>query len=186
MGIILRREAKTGLVFQAHVPGAWITWKDERVVTGAAHPDDLVKAPPVAETRFTQQGDIGNQCGVDTPVPEKVGQNPFVGAEGRPALLCVCESVTAGPPASARGKRRQVFGEMVVEHDAFGSEPVEVGRLDPGIAVGTDKAEVQAVADDDDDVHESIRLGGVNSRQLLSLPGNYPTARRRRCRQCCW
>ena len=41
----------------------------------------------------------------------------------------------------------------MVEDDPLGRQAVEVGRLDPGIAVGTQEAQVQAVADDDDDVH---------------------------------
>ena len=41
----------------------------------------------------------------------------------------------------------------MVENDPLGGQPVEVGRLDPGIAVGTQKAQVQAVANHDDDIH---------------------------------
>ena len=44
----------------------------------------------------------------------------------------------------------------MVENDPLGRQPVEVGRLDPGIAVGTQKAQVKAIANDDDDIHGPI------------------------------
>ena len=38
----------------------------------------------------------------------------------------------------------------------FGGQSVEVGCLDPGVAVRTQKTQVKAVANDDDDIHVSI------------------------------
>ena len=112
---------------------------------------------------LAQQGDIRDQGGAHPLVPEQVGQDPFVGAQRRPALLRVGKPVPAGPPASPGGKRGQVLGEVVVEDDPLGGQPVEVRRFDPGIAVGTQKAQVQAVANDDDDVHGPTIQGSGNN-----------------------
>ncbi len=44
---------------------------------------------------------------------------------------------------------------MMVEHDSLGGQPVEVRRFNPGISVSTEKTQVQAVANHDDDIHGS-------------------------------
>ena len=48
---------------------------------------------------------------------------------------------------------------MVVENNSLGGQPIKVGRFDPGIAIGTQKAQVKAVANDDDDIHGPNRIG---------------------------
>jgi hypothetical protein len=55
---------------------------------------------------------------------------------------------------------------MVVEDNALGSQPIEVRRLDPGVAVRPQEAEVQAVANNNDDIHESAQVGETRLRQL--------------------
>ena len=45
---------------------------------------------------------------------------------------------------------------VLVEDDPLGGQSVEVGCLDPAIAVRAQESQVQAVADDDDDVHGPI------------------------------
>ena len=142
--------------------GPGIARDDVRVVPLAAHPDRFIEPASISEPRLSQQGNVRDQGGMNPLVPEHVGQNSFLGAQRRPALPFVGKTITPGPPASAGGQRCQVFGEMMVEHDPLGGQTVEVGRLDPGIPVCPDEAEMQAVADDDDDVHESIQVGEVS------------------------
>ena len=132
-------EAKARLLLQPHVLGPWVARHDERVISLAAHPDHLVEPAPVAQPRLAQQGNVGDQGGMNALVPEKVGQDPLLGPKRRPALLGVGEPVPAGPPASAGRQRRQVFREMMVEDDSLGGQPVEVRRLDPGVAVCPEK-----------------------------------------------
>ena len=162
IGVVLLRQTKARFLVEPHVLRPGITRDNVRVVPLAPHPDRFIEPASVSEPCLSQQGDVRDQGGMDPLVPEDVGQNLFLGAERRPTLRFVGETVAAGPPASAGGKRRQVFGEVMVEDDPLRGQTVEVGRFDPGIAVGTDEAEMQAVADDDDDVHESIQVGAVS------------------------
>ncbi len=63
----------------------------------------------------------------------------------------------------------------MVENDSLGRQPVEVGRLDPGIAIGTQKAQVQAVANHDDDIHgaDCIRSPPGGSDELTTDHTDY-------------
>ena len=168
IGIVLRRKAQSRLILQPYMPRAGITGGHERVVALAADPDDVVEPAAIAQARLSKERDVGDERRVHALVPEDVGQDQLVGPKGRPSLLDVGKSESTGPPASPGGKRRQVLGKVMVEHDAFGGQPVEVGRLDPGVSVGTDESQMQAVADDDDHVHGVILADrGLGARSLL-------------------
>ena len=121
-----------------------------------ADPDDLVEPPAEPLAGVAEQGDVGDQGGAHPLVPEQVGQDRLVGPERGPAQIGVGEPVPAGPPAPAGRERGQVLGEVVVEDHPLRRQPVEVRRLDPAVAVRAEEPEVQAVADDDDDVHGPI------------------------------
>ncbi len=74
-------------------------------------------------------------------------------AAARSSPSRVDEAVPPGPPAPAGGQGGQVLGEVVVEDHPLGRQAVEVGRLDPAIAVRPEEPEMEPVADDDDDIH---------------------------------
>ena len=61
---------------------------------------------------------------------------------------------------------------MMVEDDPLGRQAVEVRRLDPAVAVGAEEAQVQAVADDDDDVRGPDGKSPLFSGLFLRKPGN--------------
>ncbi len=78
----------------------------------------------------------------------------------------------------------------MVKNDPLRSQPIEVRRLDPGVPISPDEPKMQAVADDDDYVHELFRVNcdwdyrrpGKGSSEASSGSGRgikYPFARPR-------
>ncbi len=135
------------------MPGAGIGGVDERVIALTPDPDHLVEPASVALSDFAEQRHVGDECGAHPLVPEQVGQDALVRPQRRPALFGIGEPITARPPAPPGRQGRQILGEMVVEYDRLGGQSIQAGRFDPGISVGTQKAQVQAIANHNDDVH---------------------------------
>ena len=182
-GIILRRQPQPRLVVDPDAPGARVGRRDVGVISRPPDPDDLVEPPPEPVPGLAEQGVVRDQGRADAPAPEQVGEDRLVGAERRPALLRVGEPIAARPPAPPGGQGRQVLGEVKVEDDPLGREPVERGRLDPGISIRAEEPEVQAVAGDDEDVHAAYcsdrnrTAGGmVNRHRPRSSGPARPTA----------
>ena len=151
--VVVGRKPQTRLVTQLNLPGPGVVGGNQRVISLSAHPEHVVEPAAVAQTGLAQQGNIRDQCGAHALVPEQVGQDQLVAAQRRPTLLRVGKAVPPRPPASPRGQRGQVFGKVMIEDGPLRRQAVEVGRLDPGVAVSTQEPQVQAVADHDDDVH---------------------------------
>ena len=89
--------------------------------------------------RLRVRGNIRDQGGADPRIPKQVGQDRFVRAKRRPALIGIGKPIATGPPTSPCRQRGQVFGKVMVENDSLGRQPVEVGGLDPGIAIAPRK-----------------------------------------------
>jgi hypothetical protein len=62
-----------------------------------------------------------------------------------------------GPPRVTGRNRVEVFAEMLVEDDRFGSQAVEIRRFDPVVAATAQIACVEVVEADDDGAARSIR-----------------------------
>src|SRR5437660_9335432 len=64
--------------------------------------------------------------------------------------------IAAFPPAGPSGPHAGAVRKMLIKHDGLGGQPVQVRRRDPGVAVATQEAQVQAGYVEDNDFHEVI------------------------------
>ena len=150
VGIVLGRQRRPARL-RGGRPAPGIGRRHQRIVTLAANPDHLVETSAVTQTGLTEEGDVRDQGRADALVPEDVGQDRLIRPERRPALLGsgtrIARSTSSAGSAAWSGSR-----EMVVEDHALGGQAVQVG-VSIRRSRSTQEAQVQAVADDGDDVH---------------------------------
>ncbi len=116
---------------------------------------DFIEAPGIAELGQAIHGAVEDEGGVDGLAPAHVGDGGIVVVKGAPALHR--QGVAAGVHGSAAGYRGQAFNVAVVEGDRLFGEAVEVGRLDPVVAVAGQVVVLQAV----EHKHDNIFLSQI-------------------------
>ena len=156
--IIFWRQPQPRLLLEPHILGTRVAGNDQRVISLPANPDHIIKPAPISHASLAQEGNIGDEGRANSLIPQKVRQDSLVRPQRRPPLKLVSKAIPPGPPASPGRKRRQILRKMMVKNDPLRSQPIEVRRLDPGVPISPDEPKMQAVANDDDNVHELFRV----------------------------
>ena len=127
------------------------------------HELPLPEAAGEVHPRDEVVGHVGEEAGMVAAAHQRLGDGRLVGRHGLPAgdvdVVPGHGGIAGegeGPAARVQGASRrdggQAFGMGVGEANALSSEAVQVGRVDPVVAVGTEIGGAQRIRHDDDDV----------------------------------
>jgi hypothetical protein len=113
----------------------------------------VVKASLKGHGRLVKMIDIRDESGMDRLVPKNLRQDHIGRLQTLPSPER--ESVAAGEEGGSGRNRGKTFRVTLVKESPFLCEPVQIGRLDPIVAVATEVVPAKRVVDDDNDIHES-------------------------------
>ena len=119
------------------------------VAVGEPH---FIEAARIAELGQAIHGAVEDQGGIDGAAPAQVGDGGVFGRQSHPARHG--QGKAAGMHGPTAGHRGQALGIGVFEQHALAGQTVEIGGLDPGVAVTAQVVELEAVEHDDDGVFQ--------------------------------
>ena len=126
--------------------------RHERVITLARDPDDLVEPASEAHAGLTEQRDVETGAVRTLPLQRTSADARRAGAASSPGSgSAVGRGVRS---TSSDGWAGWSGSGKWWSKTTPGGQPIQAGCLDPRVTVSTQEAQVQAVADDGDDVHE--------------------------------